>query len=85
MTDAILSRVLAVVSGVAGPRRTPPGAGPATPLGEAGYWLDSVDVLEVILACEHQFGVVLGDAEDLTVENLASVASLAALIARKLR
>ena len=85
MTDTILPRVLALVSGVAGPGRTPPGAGPATPLGEAGYWLDSVDVLELILACEHEFGVVLADTDDLTPDTLASVASLAALIARKLR
>lgn len=85
MTDEILPRVLAIVSRVAGPGRTPPGAGPETGLGEPGYWLDSVDVLEVVLACEHEFGVLLADATDLTRENLASVRSLAELIGRKLR
>ena len=85
MTDAILSRVLAIVSRVAGPGRTPPGAGPETGLGEAGYWLDSVDVLEVVLACEHEFDILLTDTADLTRETLASVRSLAELIGRKLR
>jgi len=85
MTDTTLPRVLAIVSGVAGPGRTPPGAGPETALAEPGYWLDSVDVLEVVLACEHEFGIVLADPADLTSETLASVGSLAELIGRKLR
>jgi acyl carrier protein len=85
MTNAILPRVLAIVSRVAGPGRTPWGAGPETGLGEPGYWLDSVDMLEVVLACEHEFGIVLSDPADLTRKTLATVGSLAELIGRKIR
>jgi len=84
MTDPILRRVLAIVSRVAGPGRTPPDAGPETGLGEQGYWLDSVDMLEVVIACEHEFGVVLTDPADLTGKSLTSVRTLAELIERKL-
>jgi len=55
MTDAVLPRVLSVVSRIAGPGRTPPDAGPGTGLSGPGYWLDSVDLLEVVLACEREF------------------------------
>src|SRR5262249_14369908 len=54
--DSIVERVHAIVNQIAGPGRTPDDAGPDTPLGESGYWLDSVDVLEVLVACEHEFG-----------------------------
>ena len=78
--DDILPRVQAIVGDVAGPDRTPAGAGPDTPLGEAGYWLDSVDVLEVILACEREFGTVFEAGSDLTGGALGSVRGLADLI-----
>ena len=84
MTDHVLARVLAILSSVAGADRVPQGAGAHTPLGEKGYWLDSLDMLEVILACEHEFPIILADADELTEEALATVGSLAALIARKL-
>lgn len=84
MTQPVLERVLAILSGVAGADRVPPGAGVDTPLGENGYWMDSVDILEVILACEHEFNITLVDAEELTEEALATVGSLAAMIARNL-
>ena len=56
--DAILARVEAIVGAVAGPLRRPDSAGPDTPLGESGYWLDSVDLLEIVLSCEREFDVV---------------------------
>jgi acyl carrier protein len=84
VTDPPLARVLTILSAVAGADRVPREAGANTPLGENGYWLDSVDMLEVILACEHEFDISLGDPDELTEESLASVGSLAALIARKL-
>ncbi|MBI1725843.1 MAG: acyl carrier protein [Candidatus Rokubacteria bacterium] len=84
MTDPTLARVLAILSGVARADRVPREPGADTLLGENGYWLDSVDMLEVILACEHEFDISLGDPDELTEEALASVGSLAALIARKL-
>jgi acyl carrier protein len=84
VTDPALARVLAILSEVAGADRVPRDAGADTPLGEKGYWLDSVDMLEVILACEHEFDISLVDPDELTQESLANVGSLAALIARKL-
>jgi len=85
MSDPILARIQAIVSGIAGYARAVAGAGPDTPLGDDGYWLDSVDVLEVILACEHEFDVSLADHADLTPEALASVGSLAELVRSKTR
>lgn len=82
--DPIRARVQAIVGGIAGGHRSPPDAGAATPLGTNGYWLDSIDVLEVVLACEKAFDVSLTDVDDLTADTLASVGTLAELIRRKL-
>ena len=81
--DALVRQVLAIVSRIAGDRRTPPAAGPDTPLGEDGFWLDSVDLLEVVLACDEAFGIVFDAAQDLTSETLGTVSSLARAIRRK--
>lgn len=83
MDDSVLARVYRVVARTAGASRTPADAGPDTPLGDAGFWLDSVDVVEVIVACEAEFGVVLDGETDLTPGSLATVRDLAALIERK--
>ncbi len=82
--EAVLGRVAGIVAGIAGPDRTPPGAGPDTPLGDHGYWLDSMDVLEVILACEREFGIALDQDEDLTAESLKTVRALGEVILGKL-
>jgi len=84
MKEPILERVQALVAEIAGPERTPADADPDTPLGDTGYWLDSVDVLEVILACEREFGTVFEDGTDLTPETLYSPRRLADLIRSKL-
>jgi acyl carrier protein len=84
VTDDILRRVQAIVTSVAGEKRVPPDAGPDTPLGDGGYWLDSVDVLEVILACEDEFAARLDQDPDLTAEALGSARRLADLIRRKI-
>jgi acyl carrier protein len=80
VSDSVLERVQAIVATVAGPERTPSDAGPDTPLGESGYWLDSVDVLEVILGCEREFGAVFATDDDLSAETLFSPRRLAELI-----
>ena len=57
MTGAsILDRVMRIVVSVAGPSRTPPGASPDTPLWNDGFWLDSIALLQVAVACEAEFG-----------------------------
>jgi acyl carrier protein len=65
---------------VAGPGRTPAGAGPDTPLGEGGFWFDSVDLLDLILACEQEFGAAFGPGDTLGADALRSTRSLAELI-----
>jgi len=67
----------------AGPTRTPPGAGPDTPLGGGGFWLDSVDLVEVIVACETEFAVTFDGETDLTMEALGTARTLADLILSK--
>lgn len=83
--DAVLRRVDAIVARVAGPARLPRDPTPETPLGEGGYWLDSVDLLEVIVACEQEFGTTFDADGDLSEENLSTVRSLADTIMRKTR
>jgi acyl carrier protein len=80
---SIVSRVQALVARIAGASRTPASAGPDTPLGEGGYWLDSVDLLEVAVACEREFGLPFDAESDLTAESLTTVRSLAEMIRRK--
>jgi acyl carrier protein len=80
---AIVDRVLDVVLRVAGPARTPDDAGMDTPLGAGGFWLDSVDLVEVAVACEHEFALEFEGETDLTREALATARSLAELIAGK--
>lgn len=54
--DPPVQRVQAIAAGIAGPSRTPVSPGTATRLGQGGYWLDSVELLELVLACEAEFG-----------------------------
>lgn len=82
--DDILDRVQGIINEIAGPSRIPESAGPDTPLGDAGYVLDSVDMLEVILACEREFGAVFEAGADLTAESLSCARDLAELIRAKL-
>lgn len=78
--DLLLDRVHEIVTGIAGPGRRPVNDSPDTPLGDEGYWLDSMDMLEVVLACEREFGIVFEPATDLTIGTLTSARDLARLI-----
>lgn len=80
MTNSVLARVLTVIGGVAGPSRTPSDAGPDTPLSEGGFWLDSVEIFEVIVGCEEAFGIELDPDSHLTPEALRDPRHLAQLI-----
>ena len=82
--DPIADRVQAIVARIAGPGRTPPDASPDTPLGAEGFWLDSLDLLDVIVACESEFGTVLDQASGLGVEALESARNLARVISTQL-
>jgi acyl carrier protein len=81
--DSVIERVARIVIRAAGPTRTPHDPGPDTPLGEGGFWLDSVDLVEVVVACEEEFAVTFDGETDLTVESLSTVRSLSDLILTK--
>ena len=73
-----------VVERVAGPLRRPPAVSPGTPLGAEGYRLGSIDLLEVVVACEHEFGIVLDPELELTARTLETLGSLSDVIRAKL-
>ncbi|HEV8440319.1 MAG TPA: phosphopantetheine-binding protein [Methylomirabilota bacterium] len=83
MPDSVLERVQRLVERAAGATRTPPDAGPDTPLGADGFWLDSVDLVEVVVACEQEFAVTFEGETDLTEEALRTIRTLAELISSK--
>ena len=83
MSEATLERVLRIVLETAKRARMPADAGPDTPLGAGGFWLDSLDHLEVVLACEKEFGVVFSDEGDLSPGTLKTARTIAALILSK--
>lgn len=78
--NSTLARVLALAVRIAGPSRTPAGAGPDSPLGDDGFWLDSIALLELTLACEEAFGITFDPGRDLTRHTLRTVGTLTALI-----
>jgi acyl carrier protein len=82
-SDGVLDRVMEIVADVAGPARTPAEVRPGTPLREGGFWLDSVDLLELVVACEAEFDLDFDPATGLTETALATVGSLAAMIASR--
>ena len=81
--EALLARVQHVVTQIAGDARTPSDAGPDTPLCDNGFWLDSVELVDVIVACEEEFAVTFEGEADLTERELSTVRSLAELIDSK--
>ena len=84
MTSAFtLDRVQGIVTHVAGPDRIPSGAGPDTPLQDGGFWLDSVSLVEVIIACEAEFDVVFDPETDFTDQALSTVRALYGVILAK--
>ena len=80
----LVQRVLALASETAGPARTPSHLGPDTLLAGGGFWLDSVGLLELILACEREFSLVLDPVADLDPAALRSVRALVSLLEAKL-
>lgn len=79
MTDEILERTRAIIERVAGPQRTPAHVDADTKLAD-GFWLDSVEMLDVVIACEIEFGIVFSESGDLDVASLDTVGTLVAVI-----
>lgn len=80
---ATLEEVVCIVERTAGSDRSPAGAGRDTPLADGGFWLDSVDLLETVLACEEAFGVVFDSGVDFDDQSLKTVGTLFDLIQAK--
>jgi acyl carrier protein len=77
----VLERLLRIVVTVAGPSRTPTGAGPDTPICDNGFWLDSIALLELAVACEEEFDV--DPAAGISPETPATARTLATIIEAK--
>lgn len=84
-SDSTLIAVRGVVEQIAGPRRIPPEVGPETRLWDGGFWLDSVELLQVVVACEERFAIAFDATQDLTPQALETLATLTALIRAKRR
>ena len=80
---ALSEQVRSLVERLAGPGRTAADAGPDTPLADGGFWLDSIEMMELIVSCEVEFAVVFQGETDVTPETLCTVRSLADLIRTK--
>ena len=57
MAEPIAARIAREATRIAGPSRAPADAGPDTPLGDGGFALDSVEILELIVATEIEWGI----------------------------
>lgn len=77
--DAVLDAVREVVARIAGPSRTPAEVTRDTRLAN-DYWLDSVELLEVVIACETMFDVVFDAERDAAAHAFDTLGSLADLI-----
>jgi acyl carrier protein len=82
--DPLFDRIQSLVQHVAGPSRTPESPGSATPLSDAGFWLDSVELLEVVVACESEFHITFDATTDFTDGAFATLGGLVDLIRSKL-
>jgi len=82
---AMVEELRAVVARVVGARRVPADTGAGTVLRDGGLWLDSMELLQVVIACEAQFGITFKPAEDLLGDGLETLGTLAGVIRRRSR
>lgn len=71
---SVIARVQSVIERVTGPGRTPPHVGPDTPLGD-GVWLDSIELVNVTVGCEEEFGIVFDALPRGTFHTLGTLAA----------
>ena len=81
--DPLLDTIRALVERVVGASRMPPASGPETQLSGTGFWLDSIELLEVIVACEAEFEITFDATRDLTGAALETLGTLTELIRSK--
>ena len=84
-SDSILARVLSIISEIAGPNRTPPDAGRSTRLWNGGFWLDSIDLIDLMLACDAAFGTVFEGPSGASIADTRTVGDLVAVIEARSR
>jgi acyl carrier protein len=77
--------VLEIVTEIAGPNRRPADPGARTRLSGGGFWLDSIDLLELMLACDQAFGPVFGAKAGPTMAHVETVGDLVTLIEERAR
>ena len=80
-----LARVLDIVSQIAGPNRMPIDPGASTRLWGGGFWLDSIDLIELMLACDAAFGPVFASMPPSVMADIKTVGDLAAVIEARSR
>jgi acyl carrier protein len=80
--DPLFAEVRAIVEKFASPR-IPSQVGWDTRLTE-DFWLDSVEMLEIVILCETTLGVAFDERSDFDGEALSTLGSLTALIRSKL-
>lgn len=81
--DDVFDAVRAIVGRVAGPGRTPEAVSRDTLLTD-GYWLDSVELLDVVIACETTFGIVFDEERDLEPQSFDTLGRLADRVRSKI-
>jgi acyl carrier protein len=79
-STSALAQVLDIVSQIAGPNRKPTDPGANTRLWGGGFWLDSIDLIEVMLACDAAFGPVFASMPPSVMGDIKTVGDLAAVI-----
>lgn len=79
-TDTTLARLLDIVVQISGPSRVPPDPEASTPLWGGGFWLDSIDLLDLMLACDAAFGPVFASAPRSVMAGIKTVGDLVAII-----
>ena len=75
--EPLLAATRAIIERVIGPDRTPPTGGPETPLAD-GFWLDSIELVEVLVACEIEFGILLDETSDFEAGAFGTLGTLTA-------
>jgi acyl carrier protein len=81
-SNELVGAVRGVVERVSGEDRARPLADRDTRLAD-GYWLDSVDLFKLVLACETEFDVAFDADEDFSPRTFETLGTLANLIHRK--
>jgi acyl carrier protein len=82
--DETFLRTRAIIERIAGRQRTPAVVTRETRLAD-GFWLDSVELLEVVMTCEEEFGIVFSETGDLDSSQMDTIGSLVDVIVKRLR